>query len=98
MQANHLGHFVLSTELAAARMAAKAAAPLRVVLLSSMAHTGGFIDYDDLHATKRYVPFKCYAQSKLANVMTAAELHRRCAAAHAGACRCLLYTSPSPRD
>lgn len=38
-----------------------------------------------VQATKKYVPFKSYAQSKLANVMAAKELNRRCAAAgHAG--------------
>lgn len=36
-----------------------------------------------LQATKQYVPFKAYAQSKLANVMAAAELSRRCATMHA---------------
>jgi NAD(P)-dependent dehydrogenase (short-subunit alcohol dehydrogenase family) len=30
-----------------------------------------------MQATKKYTPFKCYAQSKLANVMTAAEIHHR---------------------
>jgi NAD(P)-dependent dehydrogenase (short-subunit alcohol dehydrogenase family) len=36
-----------------------------------------------LQATKQYVPFKGYAQSKLANVMAAAELSRRSATMHA---------------
>lgn len=38
----------------------------RVVLVSSMAHRAGRIQFDDLHAQKTYNPFRRYADSKLA--------------------------------
>ena len=38
----------------------------RVVLLSSMTHRAGRIQFDDLHATKSYNAFRRYADSKLA--------------------------------
>lgn len=38
----------------------------RVVLLSSMTHRAGRIQFDDLHAKKSYNAFRRYADSKLA--------------------------------
>jgi NAD(P)-dependent dehydrogenase (short-subunit alcohol dehydrogenase family) len=53
MQVNYLGHFVLASELAAHRLKQCASGasvrPFRAVTVSSMAHFGGSIDYDDLH-------------------------------------------------
>eukprot|EP00892_Ulva_mutabilis_P008953 jgi/Ulvmu1/642/UM010_0012.1 len=81
-QTNHLGHSVLASELAAHRVRQVAAGhsskPLRVVLVSSVAARAGNIDWDDLQAKQKYVPFRAYAQSKLANIMCAVELQRRC--------------------
>ena len=45
-----------------------------------MAHEPGVINWDDIHFQKTpgsYSKFKAYSQSKLANVMHAAELARR---------------------
>ena len=48
--------------------------------MSSLAHGGGSINWDDIHYQKTpgsYSKYKAYNQSKLANVMHAAELARR---------------------
>ncbi|GAA4546817.1 SDR family NAD(P)-dependent oxidoreductase [Pseudonocardia xishanensis] len=60
----------------------------RVVTVSSLAHLGGGLDVDDLHFRRRpYRPGTAYSQSKLANLLFTAELHRRgvfAVAAHPG--------------
>jgi WW domain-containing oxidoreductase len=50
---------------------------MRVVMLSSLTHLGGDIDFTDLQAKKSYHPFKQYAATKLMTLLTAKELHRR---------------------
>lgn len=55
----------------------------RVVTVSSNANYMGRINFDDLHARKRYSRYLAYGQSKLANVLFAFELGRRLAAAGA---------------
>ena len=69
---NHLGHFALTQQLL----------PLlrpggRVVHVSSGASYFGRIAFDDLQGEQRYDAWAAYAQSKLANVMTALELQRQ---------------------
>jgi NAD(P)-dependent dehydrogenase (short-subunit alcohol dehydrogenase family) len=73
---NHLGYFLL-TELL--RDLLVASAPARVVNVASRAHLRGAIDFDDLQGERRYDPWAAYCQSKLANVLHAAELARRLA-------------------
>ena len=68
----HLGHFALTQQVM----------PLlrpgaRVVHVSSGASYFGRIAFDDLQGEQRYDAWAAYAQSKLANVMTALELQRR---------------------
>lgn len=77
---NHLGHFLL-TNLVLSRIeqTAKQYGEARVIFLSSGAHqrTKG-IDFDDLGWEKRkYEGFTAYADSKLANILTANEIARR---------------------
>jgi len=71
---NHLAHFLL-TDLLLDLL--KASAPSRIVVVSSAAHTGGHIDFEDLMREKRYGAFTAYSQSKLANALFAFELARR---------------------
>lgn len=72
---NHLGHAALTWLL---MPALRAAGTARVVTLSSLAHRGGGLDVDDLHFQRRsYTPSRGYTQSKLANLLFAAELDRR---------------------
>lgn len=76
---NHLGHAALTWLLMPALRGAGAA---RVVTLSSLAHRGPGLDVDDLHFARRaYTGARAYSQSKLANLLFAAELDRRLRAA-----------------
>lgn len=75
---NHLGHFQLFRAL---QGALEAAAPARVVMVSSAAHKYSPVELDDVHFRRRpFDPFKAYGQSKSANIMFAVELSAR----HAG--------------
>ncbi len=76
---NHIGHFVW-TKLLLDRVEAAAG---RVVVVSSLAHKYGAIDFDDLMMARRYAPTRSYTRSKLANLMFAFELDRRLRAAGA---------------
>jgi NAD(P)-dependent dehydrogenase (short-subunit alcohol dehydrogenase family) len=75
---NHLGHYALTSLLLPVLLATPGA---RVVTVSSMMHQYGKIDFDNLDASKRYVPWMAYAQSKLANLLFAYEFQRRLAVA-----------------
>ena len=72
---NHLGHFAL-TNLLLEQVTG------RVVTVSSGAHRGGQIDFEDLNwERKPYKAWRAYGQSKLANLLFTAELQRRLTAA-----------------
>jgi NAD(P)-dependent dehydrogenase (short-subunit alcohol dehydrogenase family) len=75
---NHLGHFAL-TGLLLDRLLERPGA--RVVTVSSGAHRTGRIRFDDLQGERRYQRWLAYGQSKLANLLFAAELQRRATAA-----------------
>ena len=75
---NHLGHFALTGRLFE-RLASTDEA--RVVTVSSLAHRSGTIDFDDLMSDQSYRPKAAYSRSKLANLLFAFELRRRCQAA-----------------
>jgi len=72
---NHLGYFLLTRELLEVLQATAGA---RIVNVSSEAHRGAKMRWDDLQfAHTRYRGMKAYAQSKLANVLFTYELARR---------------------
>jgi len=63
---NHLGHFAL-TGLLFERLLAQPGS--RVVTVSSTAHRGGRINFQDLQSERRYSRWGAYGQSKLANLL-----------------------------
>jgi retinol dehydrogenase 12 len=71
---NHMAPFVLSNLLL---NQVRASAPARIINVSSAAHHGARIDFDDIQLSKRYSGWKAYAQSKLANVLFSYELADR---------------------
>ncbi|XP_047102046.1 retinol dehydrogenase 13-like [Schistocerca piceifrons] len=71
---NHLGHF-LFTCLLLPRL--RASAPARIVVVSSLAHRNGSINFDDLMWEKSYSAVGAYGRSKLANILFAKELAKR---------------------
>ncbi len=71
---NHVGHYLL-TQLLTPQL--EAAAPARVIVISSIAHTRGRIHFDDLSLERAFSGYAAYAQSKLANVMHALDLAER---------------------
>jgi NAD(P)-dependent dehydrogenase (short-subunit alcohol dehydrogenase family) len=55
----------------------------RIVTVSSIAGAFGKIDFDNLQGERRYSPMmQAYAQSKLADLIFALEMHRKLTAAH----------------
>ena len=71
---NHLGHFALTADLLPTLVDTEGS---RIVTMSSMGHRGGSMHFDDLMFAKRYDRWRPYLQSKLANLLFTAELHRR---------------------
>jgi NAD(P)-dependent dehydrogenase (short-subunit alcohol dehydrogenase family) len=71
---NHLAPFYL-TNLLLDRI--KASAPARIVTVSSVAHLGHRLDFDDLNMEKRWPPGGPYGQSKLANILFTRALAKR---------------------
>ena len=75
MGTNHLGHFALTGQLISLL---KKTPNSRVVNVSSIAHTSGNIDFDDLNWEKRkYRTWSAYSDSKLANLYFTYELSRK---------------------
>lgn len=70
---NHLAPFVLTQELLPLLRASRA----RVVVVASMAHSRGRIDFDNLNGEKRFEGYGAYSNSKLANILFANELAER---------------------
>ena len=71
---NHMAYFTLTAHLLDLL---KKSAPARVVNVSSRAHTGGEMNFDDLQMKKQFSGTGAYANSKLANVLFTTELARR---------------------
>jgi len=67
MATNHLGHFALTGLLLPLIIATENS---RVVVVSSLAYKSGAINFDDINWKDReYNRFKCYGDSKLANLL-----------------------------
>lgn len=71
---NFVAHFALTGHLFELLNATDGA---RVVTLSSIAHRGASIDFDNLRLERAYDQWREYGQSKLADLMFALELDRR---------------------
>jgi NAD(P)-dependent dehydrogenase (short-subunit alcohol dehydrogenase family) len=74
MALNHLNYFLLTNLLLET---IKASGPARIVNVSSDAHRGAKVNFDDIQGQRRYAGFRAYAQSKLMNVLFTYELARR---------------------
>ncbi len=73
---NHLSYFLL-TNLLMDKLVDSA--PSRVINVSSDAHRGGRIQFEDLGMADNYSAFRAYSQSKLANLLFTFELSQRLA-------------------
>ena len=71
---NHLNYFYLTQLLQDTLIAS---VPARIVNVSSDAHRGGKINFDDMMSEKSYSGFGVYSMTKLANVLFTNELAQR---------------------
>ena len=71
---NHLGPFLLTSLLLDIL---KASAPSRIVNVTSDAHNGAKINFEDLQGEKRFSGWQAYGQSKLAMILFTHELAKK---------------------
>jgi len=72
---NHVAHFYL-TNLLLNKL--KASAPSRIVVVSSIIHSRGVVNFDDLNYEKvKFSGFQAYSNSKFENALFAKELARK---------------------
>lgn len=71
---NHLAPFLLTNGLLDLL---KSSEPARIINVSSGAHKGVSLDFDDLNYEQHYAGFQAYGRSKLMNIYFTYELHRR---------------------
>jgi NAD(P)-dependent dehydrogenase (short-subunit alcohol dehydrogenase family) len=71
---NHLGPFLLTNLLLDLL---KASAPSRIVNVTSDAHNGAKVNFEDLQGEKRFSGWQAYGQSKLAMILFTHELAKR---------------------
>ena len=74
MGVNFVGHFALTGHLFDLLESTNGS---RVVTLSSNAHRGSAIDFNNFKLEKSYSPWREYGQSKLADLILMLELHKR---------------------
>lgn len=78
-EVNYLAHFLLTT-LLLDRL--KSSAPSRIIHVSSIAHTSGRIEFDNLQGEQMFDPYHAYALSKLALLLFNKELSLRLKGTH----------------
>jgi NAD(P)-dependent dehydrogenase (short-subunit alcohol dehydrogenase family) len=71
---NHMAYFVVTEGL---RERLLASSPARIVNVSSAAHQGARLDFDDLQSAKGFGAMNAYSRSKLCNIHFTRELARR---------------------
>jgi NAD(P)-dependent dehydrogenase (short-subunit alcohol dehydrogenase family) len=71
---NHLGSFLLTNLLLDLL---KASAPSRIVNVTSDAHNGAKVNFEDLQGEKKFSGWQAYGQSKLAMILFTHELAKR---------------------
>ena len=71
---NHLAPFLLTTQLLELLKGSPSA---RIVNVSSGAHAGVRLNFDDIQLERRFAGFQAYGGSKLMNIYFTYELHRR---------------------
>jgi NAD(P)-dependent dehydrogenase (short-subunit alcohol dehydrogenase family) len=71
---NHLGPFILTNLLIDLL---KASAPSRIVNVTSDAHRGAKVNFEDLQGEKKFSGWQAYSQSKLAMILFTHELAKR---------------------
>src|SRR4030065_1185350 len=71
---NHLAYFLLTNLMLDTIIAST---PARIINVSSDAHSGGKIDFENLQGERSYSSFGPYGNSKLANILFTTELARR---------------------
>lgn len=95
---NHLSGFLLTKHLLPALLKCAESGSARVVFTSSLGHKNSPLDFEDLNLIKGYSTLKAYGRSKLMNLLTAKELHKRygeqnliCSSFHPGAVRTAIW-------
>lgn len=74
---NHLSGFLLTNQLLPAMLKAGETGRARIVFTSSLGHKNSALNFDDLNLEKDYGTLRAYGRSKLMNLLTAREIHRR---------------------
>ncbi len=92
---NHFGHFALTGLLLPALLKSSTSAPARIISVSSIAHRGATMDFDNLNWERDYKPWPAYRRTKLANLLFGFELERRLEHAHAPAVSIVVHPGVS---
>ena len=92
---NHFGHFALTGLLLPALLKSSPTAPARIISVSSIAHRGATMDFDNLNWERDYKPWPAYRRTKLANLLFGFELERRLEHAHASAVSIVVHPGVS---
>ncbi len=92
---NHLGHFALAGHLIDKLERTEGS---RIVIVSSNAHKGAKIIFDDLNAERSYNKLERYSMSKLANLLHMYELDRRLRAKGSGTIAAAAHPGGSDTD